>query len=336
MISGSLGLSPIQWAILVIFLMIAVNYIIYVLHDVFFPEVPSGISVKEGFEDGGAAGQSEQSRYEWLSGLDVYDDFFAGIYDKLVQGEKRSQAEVAGLIKRWTGLSSAPPASWRVLDLGCGTGITSIALARAGIGSVVALDRSEPMLRRARDVTVPSSTLTPDERSHIWWKHGDMENPMLFKKGEMTHACAMYFSMYYVKDKSVFFGNLHEWVKPGGVLSVFVCNKHRFDPMLEAAAPFAFSLQKYTDKRITKSRVKFDKFEYEGDFDAPDGQQDAYFRETFYFKDGTIRRQRHDFWMPEFKDIVKIASAVGWKYEGFEDCAGMGLEYCYIMTFTRG
>jgi SAM-dependent methyltransferase len=333
-----LGFTGWQWAIVIIFLMIAVNYIIYVLYGVLV--VAPATQQTEGYVDGSDAtaepSQSEQSRYEWLSGTDIYDDFFANIYDKLVQGEKRSQAEVVSLTKRWSQLTPrAPAAQWNVLDLGCGTGITSVAFARAGVGGVTGADRSEPMLRRARDVTVPATTLTPEQRAVISWRHVDMENPTAFTAGQFTHACAMYFSMYYVRDKSVFFGNLYNWVRPGGALSVFVCNKHKFDPMLESAAPFAFSLQKYSDKRITKSRVKFDKFDYEGEFDVTDGPE-TYFRETFYFKDGTVRRQRHDFWMPEFRDIVKTAEVTGWKYEGFEDCAPLGMEYCYIMTFTRG
>jgi ubiquinone/menaquinone biosynthesis C-methylase UbiE len=333
------GITGWQWALIIIFLMIAVNYIIYVLYDVIYGNGPRETSIKEGYVDGSDAtkepSQSEQSRYEWLSGLDVYDDFFANIYDKLVQGEKRSQAEVVALSKRWRQLTpSMPLAEWNVLDLGCGTGVTAVAFARAGVGSITGVDRSEPMLRRARDVTVASSTLTPNQRAILSWKHADIENPNAFRAAQFTHASAMYFTMYYVRDKSVFFGNIYNWMRPGGVLSVFACNKHKFDPMLESAAPFAFSLQKYADKRITKSRVKFDKFDYEGEFDITDGAE-AYFRETFYFKDGTVRRQRHDFWMPEFRDIVKTAEAIGWKYVGFEDCAPIGMEYCYIMTFIK-
>ena len=323
-----------QWALLLVVAMISVNYILYVLYDAFYPK--SIVLGAEGFTGAvdDTEGAAAKSRYNWLAGIDIYDDFFANIYDKLVQGEKRSQVEVVALLKRWKELTpNTPVANWRVLDIGCGTGITSVAFARAGVGGVIGLDRSEPMLRRARDVTIPASTLSVAEKSIIHWRHADMENPAALQAGEITHACAMYFSMYYCRDKAVFFNNIHNWMRPGGTLSVFVCNKHKFDPMLEAAAPFAFSLQKYTEKRITKSRVKFDKFDYEGEFDITDGNE-TYFRETFYFKDGTIRRQRHDFWMPEFRDIVKTAEAVGWKYEGYEDCAPLGMEYCYIMTFT--
>jgi ubiquinone/menaquinone biosynthesis C-methylase UbiE len=317
-----------QWAILIIFMMIAANYVIYLAYNIIYGVSPRSRTVTEGFED-----QSEQSRYAWLTAEDVYDDFYANIYDKLVQGEKRSQAEVITLLSLWKNV--AQPSSWKVLDIGCGTGITTASFAKASVGSIVGLDRSPAMLRRARDITVSATTLTPEQRGAIVWKHGDVENLALFREGEFTHACAMYFAFYYIKDKAVFFRNLHHWVRPGGILSIATVNKHKFDPLLESASPTVFSMQKYVKERITKSKVAFDKFDYEANFDLLDGDK-AEFKETFRYKDGTIRRQKHDLWMPDMKDIVHIAESAGWKYSGFTDGSRTtGFDYAYILTFVR-
>jgi SAM-dependent methyltransferase len=324
-------------------MMIAANYIIYVAYDHIYG-LREGAGVKspsEGFANGGSSEpqQLEQSKYAWLTGADIYDDFFAGVYDKLVQGEKRSQAEVVALLAGWKRATPLPQNQWRVLDIGCGTGVTVAAFARGGVTSVVGMDRSPAMIRRARDVTVAGTTLTPTERGAIHWKIADMDDIEAFREGEFTHACAMYFSFYYASDKAVFFRNLHYWVKPGGCLSIATVNKHKFDPMLEAAAPTAFSMQKYASERIMKSKVAFANFDYEGEFDLGAGQDTAVtsaeFRETFRFKDGTIRRQRHEFTMPDMKDIVAIAQAAGWKYTGFTDGAATGFDYSYIMSFSR-
>ena len=135
-------------------------------------------------------------------------------------------------------------------------------------------------------------------------------------------------------DKETVFRNLYFWIKPGGRLVVHVVNKHKFDPMLESASPWVgFSLQKYTTDRITESKVTFDKFDYSGKFDLTDPE--AEFRETFRFKDGRVRRQKHTFHMPTITDIVKSAQAAGWKYTKFIDLTVVGFEYSFLLMFRH-
>jgi SAM-dependent methyltransferase len=280
----------------------------------------------------------DRSAKDWLNNLSLYDDFFAGVYDKLVQGEKRSAIEVALLETEWRKVTSTMQLKeWRVLDVGCGTGLTAAAFAKLGAGKVVGLDRSEPMLRRARTITVPASTLTDAQVAAIEWRNGDVERLEVAQQGEFTHACVMYFSFYYIQDKAAFFRNMKYWIIPGGALSIHVVNKGKFDPMLEAAAPTVFSLQKYTNERIMKSQVAFDTFDYEGVFDVDEtpGATAAEFRETFRFKDGTIRRQKHTFDMPEMKDIVALGQTAGWNYRGYIDNTSSGFEYTYTLLFTH-
>ena len=47
-------------------------------------------STKEGFEDKGLA---EQSMTKWLEAPELFDDFYAQVYDQLAQGSVRLQAE---------------------------------------------------------------------------------------------------------------------------------------------------------------------------------------------------------------------------------------------------
>jgi hypothetical protein len=83
-----------------------------------------------------------------------------------------------------------------------------------------------------------------------------------------------------------------------------------------------------------KSKVEFDKFSYEAEFDLQDPQ--AEFRETFRFKDKSVRRQRHTMNMRDINDIVKIAQAAGWNYTGYIDLLTAGFEYAYVLMFTHG
>jgi hypothetical protein len=104
--------------------------------------------------------------------------------------------------------------------------------------------------------------------------------------------------------------------------------------MLEAAAPFiGLSLQKYSKERHTKSKVEFDRFSYEAEFDLQDPI--AEFRETFRFADKSVRRQRHTLNMSDIKEIVHFAQIAGWNYNGNIDLVTAGFEYAYVLMFTH-
>ena len=88
------------------------------------------------------------------------------------------------------------------------------------------------------------------------------------------------------------FRNLALWVKPGGSLAIEVVNKYKFEPVLNPSNPWVgISPQKYVKERLHKSNIVFDTFEYESVFELEDPR--AEFRETFRFKDGSVRRQKH-------------------------------------------
>jgi len=137
-----------------------------------------------------------------------------------------------------------------------------------------------------------------------------------------------------MQDQEMFFRHMNLWSKPGAKLCVEVVNKHKFDPILESASPFvAFSLQKYTKDRIMKSKVAFDKFEYEAEFVLTDPKAEFY--ETFRFKNGHVRRQKHIFLMPSIEKVVDLAKRSGWKYIGYQDMNAIGFEYAYLLTFEK-
>jgi SAM-dependent methyltransferase len=221
-----------------------------------------------------------------------------------------------------------------MLDAGCGTGIVTSALAKIGVKKIIAVDVSPAMIRRAKKATLPSTTLTQEQKDAIEFRESDLLNPSALQPGEVTNVIVFYFVLYYLRDIEAFFRNLFVWTKPGGMIAVEVVNKYKFDPMLDSSSPWmGFSLQKYSKDRITQSKVAFDKFEYEGKFDLIDPV--AEFRETFRFKDGTVRRQKHVFVMPSIQEIVKIAQVVGWEYKSYIDLTTIGFEYAYLLLFRH-
>jgi SAM-dependent methyltransferase len=324
---ATLGLSGFQWILLFLLICGCIHYL-WLVYDNHYTPVASGL--KEGFESG--ITEAEKSRTTWFENDELFDEFYATVYDNLTQLAGRYPQEVALIMNQWK--KNADVASMDILDCGCGTGIASTLFAKMGANSVTGLDKSEAMLRRARAVTLLAADLPREQRESISFLHGDMNQQYTFSGGQFSHAAVLFFTIYYSNDPVGIFRNLFHWVRPGGQLAIEVVNKYKFDPLLEAASPFAgTTVQKYVKKRVTKSKVEFDKFSYEAEFDLQDPT--AEFRETFRFSDKTTRRQRHTLHMRDINELVHVAQTAGWNYNGFIDLMSAGFEYAYILILTH-
>jgi len=270
---------------------------------------------------------------KWLEPPELFDDFYCQVYDQLTQSSIRLQAEV-GLALHAFKAKGALIESMTFLDAGCGSGIATAALAKLNAKKVIAVDLSKSMIQRTKKITLEDSTLTQAQKDLIEFREGNLLDAGIVKPGEITNAICLYFVIYYMRDIEAFFRNMFVWVRPGGMMAIEVVNKYKFDPMLDSASPFvAFSMQKYAKERIRKSEVTFDGFKYEGVFDLFDPV--AEFRETFRFKDGSVRRQKHILTMPAISEIVSAAQVVGWKYDSYVDLTAVGFEYAYLLLFTH-
>jgi SAM-dependent methyltransferase len=327
-------MDPFSWFLFLLVVIASSHYVYQVICSKMGKDSKSVVKLdtEEGFENIEENIRTTKEG-EWFNNETLYDDFYASVYDQLVQGAARTQGEVALCMTAWKS-DGTLPSNMAVLDAGCGTGLGCIALAKMDVEKVIGVDNSPAMLKRAQEVNVPKSLLSPKQKQAISFRETDLLNPSALGGGEVSHAMMLYFSIYYVKDIEALFRNLYLWVKPGGRIAIEVVNKHKFDPMLESAAPWlAFSLQKYSKERVTKSDVTFNKFTYSANFELDDPS--AEFRETFRFKDGRIRRQKHEFRMPDISDIVKTAQIVGWKYTQYIDLTSIGFEYAYLLLFRH-
>ena len=323
------------WLILVILLLlIGLHYMGNIMQEKLIK--PYFLKAEEGFENQESiAGSYPESKgiIRWLDNEELYDSFYASIYDQLCQGSVRTQAEVGLVLHEWTKRGDDLK-DFSVLDAGCGTGIAPVSFAKMNVKKVVGLDKSEAMINQAKTKTLPQTTLTDEQKEKVEWRTADLMNPSAAAGGEFTHATMLYFTVYYLPDKETVFRNMFFWVKPGGKMAIHVVNKHKFDPMLESSSPWiGFSLQKYSDSRITRSEVAFNKFKYTGEFDLHDPS--AEFRETIRFENGTVRRQRHTFRMEDMTEIVGMATAAGWKYTGHVDLTVIQFEYAFLLFFTH-
>jgi ubiquinone/menaquinone biosynthesis C-methylase UbiE len=327
--------SVVSWILLILLVIASIQYVYQIIQDRVTPQLigPNAFPQREGFTDGPSTTSGSESKEVFLNNEQLYDSFYAKVYDQLTQNTSRTQAKVTMILSKWK-QQGTPPEQMTVADIGCGTGVASMALVKGGVKQVVGVDRSIAMLQQAQQYLDEEKKLTAEGKKRISWKQADVQSPSALGGGEVTHAVVLYFSLYYLPDKESFFRNMFLWVQPGGQMAVEVVNKYKFDPMLEASAPWlGFSLQKYSKDRITESKVVFDKFDYTGKFDLTDPA--AEFRETFRFKDGSIRRQRHLFHMPTIEEIVKSAQVAGWRYTQYFDLTTIGFEYAYILLFRH-
>ena len=252
----------------------------------------------------------------------LYDEFYAKIYDTIIEGAARTDAE-SNLTLSWVRSIYTETDKISVLDVGSGTGHAVESFRKAGVAKAVGLDASEAMVAAARRVYPKND-----------YRVGEVEQIGQFAAGEFTLATLYYFTYYYLSDPHQALKNIFQWLQPGGCLTIHLVNREKFDPILEAASPFvAFSVQKYAKKRITRSKVAFDKFEYEANFDMHGAN--AEFREEFHFKNKKMRRQVHKLTMPTMDEVVRTAENCGFVYKQFIDMTAFGYEYQYLFCFVR-
>jgi SAM-dependent methyltransferase len=274
---------------------------------------------EEGFQN---AGDHQKTDVVILGNEHLFDEFYAKVYDTVVDGAVREETEI-NLTLGWA-KSYRPEASMlQVLDIGSGTGGAVDKMRGAGVAKVVGLDSSDAMVTAARK-KYPKSD----------YRVGDAEQIGLFAAGEFNLVTMFYFTVYYLRNRTSAFRNLFQWLQPGGCLVFHGVNREKFDPILESASPFVgFSVQKYSKDRVTRSKVVFDKFTYEADFQVEGSN--AEFREEFKFKNGKLRRQVHTMRMPTMEELVAEAEQNGFIFKKYIDLTGIGYEYQYLFCFVR-
>jgi len=269
-------------------------------------------TVKEGF--------IQKETFILKEGPDIFDDFYVSIYDDLVFSQVKNKFEIGEIINTTKATEES-----RLLDIGTGAGHHVNLFTQEGINAK-GLDISPAMVARAKKL-YPNSEFI----------QGDALDFMLFPDQSFTHISALYFTIYYIKDKLRFFQNCFDWLMPGGYMILHLVNRNKFDPIVEAADPLLLvSPQKFSKKRITNSLVKFKDFQYKADFDLKIDENEAIFTETF--KDDiskNVRQFLHKLYMEPQKNILSLAKEVGFILLGKIDMVSVQYEYQYIYILEK-
>jgi SAM-dependent methyltransferase len=273
---------------------------------------PFNLDKFEGFE--------QNDKFLFKSGQDIYDDFYAEIYDYLVFNNVKNEYEVGEIINKTTASSQS-----RILDIGCGTGHHVAELSGRNI-DIIGIDISQSMIKKAKENY-------PDYEFDV----KDATNSQIYAADTFTHILCMYFTIYYIENKASFFQNCYNWLMPGGYLIVHLVDRVNFDPILPPGNPLLYvSPQKYAKQRITNTKVKFTDFAYNADFDLDEQNNIAKFTEKFKNdKDGKVRKQEHIMYMPDLNEIVDDATGVGFILEAKVDLLHCQYEYQYLYIFTK-
>jgi len=273
---------------------------------------PTNNNNKEGFI------QSDQ--FVNKTGEDIYDDFYADIYDYLVYNRLKNDYEIGQIIN-----ASGPNSESIILDIGCGTGEHVNAFTMKG-SNTTGLDISPAMITKAQQKF-------PDSKFIV----GNALNPDNFNPASFTHILCMYFTIYYFQNKLIFFNNCFNWLMPGGYLIIHLVNRDQFDPILPPGNPLLLvSPQKYAKTRITTTKVKFTDFSYHADFQFDKTKNIAKFMEKFkQDKSGKVRKNEHTLYMEPQESILTQAQEAGFILQGKVDLLKAQYEYQYLYILTK-
>ena len=169
------------------------------------------------------------------------------------------------------------------------------------------------------------------------FKYGDVMSSITYPEKSFTHILCLYFTIYEIKNKSKFFKNVYDWLKPGGNLIIHLVNRNQFDTIVNAGNPLLMvSPQKYAKERIQSSVVKFNNFTYKNKIDILNAKNITKMEETFIDDNSkNVRKNIHTLYSPTQKETLQKAKNVGFILKGKVDLVHCQYEYQYLYILKK-
>jgi SAM-dependent methyltransferase len=268
---------------------------------------------------------------------DIYDDFYANIYDDLLYYNFKNKYEIGVLMQ-----NTNPTSESVILDIGSGTGNYVANLASKGY-IVKGIDISPSMIRKAKKKY-------PEFANNFL--QGDVLNINMINPNSLTHINCMDYMIYYIQNKTMFFQNCMNWLMSGGYLLVHLVDKNNFNYTIPSSGLFNNDknlLKKFADTRIIQNKVNIPKYdiEYSSTFEISD-KNIATLNETFKKLNGdsdsnsdsnnkVIRKNIHTFYMESIDEIYNMAINEGFILQGMIDMGNIehSRENQFIYVFTK-
>ena len=251
-------------------------------------------------------------------GRDIWTKFYCSIYDSLVLDKTKNKYEFKEIIN-----TTKPDKNSAFLDIGSGTGHHVNMFVQNGF-KAVGIDSSHEMVKKAKE-----------NYPELKFYNTDVLNGSQFGSNKFTHVTMFYMTIYYIQNKRDAFYNIHKWLKPNGFMIIHLVNREKFDPRIEASDPlYNVNPQKYAKERITKSFVKFNDFQYKGEF-ILDGVNSKYMETMKSDVGSNAIKNQHNYYMETQKSIVQQAESVGFKLKGRIDMSICYYPFEFLYVFQK-
>lgn len=299
-----------------ILLILAIIIVLFYLYKVSAPPKEN----QEGF--------LQEAPFILKQNANIYDEFYAEVYDGISERDKTCQKELYEIIK----MTEPDTKNSVFLDVGTGTGTVLNELVDAGYNAY-GIDKSESMIELS-EIKYPNLSIVNE----------DVLDSMAFEKGVFTHVLCTNFTIYEIKEKSIFFRNCYNWMKPNSYLILHLVDREKFsakkfnDSIMDLTSAFKNLYSPVKDnKRKLQTSVEFSDFKYNAEF-VIDTYPMVVLKETFTDKQTeNIRQNENALYMEKLEDILAIASKCGFIIHGKTNmklCNGDENQYLYVLERT--
>ena len=235
---------------------------------------------------------------------EIYDDFYANIYNTVRPSHNRIQYELTQICQL-----TQPSQKYSVfLEIGSGTGALVNELHNAGFYAY-GIDRSQSMIdyseRLYEDIQVTC---------------GSVDDSMAYESNTFTHILCMDHTIYSFADKELLLKNAYFWLKYYGYLIM-----HLVDDLAIG--------KKVTESKGNGSKGNGSNISYQSSYQHMKNDHHLLFKESFTdIHTNQVRQHEHTLYVESTESILAMARNIGFDVYGLIDYNDLPGQHLYIMV----
>ena len=268
-------------------------------------------SYKENFE-------SKTNEYKYFEGDKIFNNNYIDIYDLIFFDEKKNKIEIEIINTN----KKIKDTSF-VLDIGCGTGHHTNEFSKLS-KNVLGVDISQNMVNKAKQ-----------NYPHCNFEIKNILKSLEFENNSFSHITCLYFTIYYINNKKMFFENCHSWLKFEGILVVHVVEPLKFNANVSDLK---------SNEKINDSNINNHLFSYKSNFKIDEknlnniilSKPNGNFKETIKFKKtNELIINEHKLYFIHPNKISDIAINSGFELINISNIPNKEYQYHYLYIFKK-